>query len=133
MSVPYDTFNGRELGTNNIWADEFSYLDHKMTAGVNEVDWLKDFEKDKEVQAETNQQFNNQFWDRLHSEWMKISEEQDNQHPWLSEFTEYYDPYKVSSDVERIVMREVHCKMSFHFTGICLRRRKPHARHRKCL
>lgn len=88
---------GQELGANNIWADEFSHIDHKLTAGVNEVDWLKDFEQDKKEQETVNQEFNTQFWDRLHNEWKKISEEQDSQHPWLSEFTEYYDPYKVGA------------------------------------
>lgn len=37
--------------------------------------------------------FNNQFWDRLQDEWKKISES-DTDHPWISEFNDYYDPYK---------------------------------------
>lgn len=101
-SLPYEHLGshstGQELGANNIWADQLNYLDHKVTAAVNEeeADWMKDFEQDKKEQETANQEFNTQFWDRLHNEWKKISEEQENQHPWLSEFTEFYDPYKVS-------------------------------------
>lgn len=92
-SLPSENY--RPTSAGNIWADQFSYLDHKLTAGVNEVDWLKEFEQDKKAQEQKNEEFNTQFWDRLHNEWKKISEEQDSQHPWLSDFTEYYDPYKV--------------------------------------
>lgn len=42
-----------------------------------------------------NEEFNKQFWDRLQDEWKKISDRLDEQSPWLSEFSEYYDPYKV--------------------------------------
>lgn len=37
--------------------------------------------------------FNSQFWDRLQDEWKKVSES-DSDHPWISEFNDYYDPYK---------------------------------------
>lgn len=49
------------------------------------------FLKDK-----TTENYNSQFWNRLQDEWKKIAEDTDR-HPWLSEFTEYYDPYKVKS------------------------------------
>lgn len=45
---------------------------------------------------ENNEEFNKQFWNRLQDEWKKISDGMDEQSPWLSEFSEYYDPYKVS-------------------------------------
>lgn len=46
--------------------------------------------------AEATENYNSQFWNRLQNEWKKISEEDDQAHPWLSEFNDYYDPYKVS-------------------------------------
>lgn len=42
-----------------------------------------------------NEDFNKQFWNRLQNEWKKISDRLDDQSPWLAEFSEYYDPYKV--------------------------------------
>lgn len=44
---------------------------------------------------EETDNYNSQFWSRLQNEWKKISEEDDQSHPWLSEFSDYYDPYKV--------------------------------------
>lgn len=46
-----------------------------------------------------NEEFNTQFWNRLQDEWKKISDKMDDQSPWLSEFSEYYDPYKVGFDI----------------------------------
>lgn len=46
------------------------------------------------IPAEENEKYNEQFWNRLQEEWKKISEENDEAHPWLSEFTNFYDPYK---------------------------------------
>lgn len=43
--------NGQVKNNMSIWADEFSFLDHKLTAGVNEVDWVKDFAESKETQG----------------------------------------------------------------------------------
>lgn len=42
-----------------------------------------------------SERFNKQFWNRLQDEWRRLSQESDDQPPWLSEFSEYYDPYKV--------------------------------------
>lgn len=44
---------------------------------------------------ENNEEFNKQFWNRLQDEWKKMSDGLDEQSPWLAEFSEYYDPYKV--------------------------------------
>lgn len=43
--------------------------------------------------VKTTENYNSQFWDRLQNEWKQISD--DKEHPWLTEFSEYYDPYKV--------------------------------------
>lgn len=43
--------NSFDQAQPSVWADEFSYIDHKLTAGVNEVDWLKEFEESKKVES----------------------------------------------------------------------------------
>lgn len=47
------------------------------------------------ITAARSEEYNQKFWDKLQDEWKKISEDNDAEHPWLSEFTDYYDPYKV--------------------------------------
>jgi peroxin-5 len=60
-------------------------------------DWLKDFEQGKQKETEATELYNKQYWDRLQDEWKKIAgDDEASQHPWLSEFSDYYDPYKVS-------------------------------------
>lgn len=47
--------------------------------------------------VEQTDNYNKQFWDRLQNEWKRISDENGpSQHPWLSEYSDYYDPYKVA-------------------------------------
>lgn len=45
--------------------------------------------------VEETEKYNAQFWGRLQDEWKKISENEEHEHPWLSEFGDYYEPYKV--------------------------------------
>lgn len=52
-----------------------------------------------------NEEFNKQFWNRLQDEWKKISDRMDDQSPWLAEFSEYYDPYKVSQPYKLTKLR----------------------------
>ncbi|EDS35509.1 peroxisomal targeting signal 1 receptor [Culex quinquefasciatus] len=56
-------------------------------------DWAKAFEDSKKGNQEATENYNKQFWERLQDEWRSISENE-SQHPWLSEFSEFYDPYK---------------------------------------
>ncbi|CAD7092619.1 unnamed protein product [Hermetia illucens] len=56
--------------------------------------WLEEFENNKMDEAARSEEYNQKFWDKLQDEWKKISEDNDAEHPWLSEFTDYYDPYK---------------------------------------
>ena len=38
---------------------------------------------------------NSKFWDKLQDEWRKLAErDQDEDHPWVTDFEHYYDPYK---------------------------------------
>lgn len=56
-------------------------------------DWAEAFQETKKAEEEFNEQYNKEFWDRLQDEWKKLSEE-NTSHPWLNEFSDYYDPYK---------------------------------------
>lgn len=44
--------------------------------------------------VEATQDYNTQFWNRLQSEWKKISDDEDTAHPWLNDLADFYDPYK---------------------------------------
>lgn len=58
--------------------------------------WLEEFQQQQNAQKQPtdSEAYNQEFWNRLQEEWKKISEENDEGHPWLSDFTNYYDPYK---------------------------------------
>lgn len=85
--------------SNTVWANEFDQLAAgssktamKEQPGIAE-DWAKAFEEGKKGEKEASDNYNKQFWERLQDEWRSISEN-DSQHPWLTEFSEFYDPYK---------------------------------------
>ncbi|XP_031629596.1 peroxisomal targeting signal 1 receptor [Contarinia nasturtii] len=84
--------------TFETWTDEFTT--HAGEAGATastsnqDSDWVRDFAEHKAKQDVDNEEFNKHFWNRLQDEWKKISDNLDDQSPWLSEFSEYYDPYK---------------------------------------
>ncbi|XP_055603473.1 peroxisomal targeting signal 1 receptor [Uranotaenia lowii] len=88
--------------SGNVWADQFDQLaagPSKVATGSKDPepgiaeDWAKAFEDGKKGEQEAADSYNKQFWERLQDEWRTISEN-DSQHPWLSEFSEFYDPYK---------------------------------------
>lgn len=58
-----------------------------------EEDWAEAFQETKKAEEEFNDQYNKEFWDRLQGEWKKLSDDGQD-HPWLNEFSDYYDPYK---------------------------------------
>lgn len=68
-------------------------IDKQSTVKEGE-EWAEAFEENKKVEEEFSEQYNKEFWDRLQDEWKKLSEENNQDHPWLNDFTEYYDPYK---------------------------------------
>lgn len=58
-------------------------------------DWTQSFEESRKTEEEFNEQYNKEFWDRLQDEWKKLSsEDTSREHPWMTDFTDYYDPYK---------------------------------------
>jgi peroxin-5 len=79
----------------NDVSDGKSNVLHELPDGVQADDWIKDFEQGKQKEVEDTEQYNKQYWDRLQDEWKKIAgDDEASQHPWLSEFSDYYDPYK---------------------------------------
>ncbi|XP_052872488.1 peroxisomal targeting signal 1 receptor [Anopheles cruzii] len=65
----------------------------RVVEEAQEEDWAKAFEADRKEQEEASENYNKQFWERLQDEWRTLSES-DTPHPWLSDFTDFYDPYK---------------------------------------
>lgn len=116
------------------WADEFA-------SGNTETlpDWVKEFSDNKEDQStadfrlglmtickkntllfqtdKNTENYNSQFWNRLQDEWKKISEDTDR-HPWLSEYTDYYDPYKVSACADVGVLPTFQLVNYYSYAGI---------------
>jgi hypothetical protein len=49
--------------------------------------------------------FGSQFWTKLQDEWEKLAKDGDlGEHPWISEFSEYYDPFKVNDATSHILI-----------------------------
>lgn len=69
-------------------------VEEKSWTDSTSESWLEDFQRQAQKQTEDNEKYNQEFWNRLQEEWKKISEEQDEGHPWLTDFSNYYDPYK---------------------------------------
>jgi peroxin-5 len=72
--------------------DFFHDIDNQNTK--QEEDWAQTFQETRKAEEELNDQYNKEFWDRLQDEWKKLSEEGDKDHPWIHDFSDYYDPYK---------------------------------------
>lgn len=81
------------------WTNDFFKAEEEATKEIqaeSEIeDWVKAFETSKDADEHASGLHNRQFWEKLQDEWRRISEEQEAEgHPWLSDFTEIYDPYK---------------------------------------
>ncbi|KAG4073556.1 hypothetical protein HA402_000780 [Bradysia odoriphaga] len=70
-------------------------IENTQELGATAKDWVSDFNSLKiSPEAEEGESYNTQFWNRLQDEWKNISSENDEAHPWTSEFNEFHDPYK---------------------------------------
>lgn len=76
--------------------DFFKEVEQIIVEKKDEIgdEWAQAFEENKKAEEEFNDQYNKEFWDRLQDEWKKLSEENNREHPWLNDFSDYYDPYK---------------------------------------
>uniref|UniRef100_A0A1B0D499 Uncharacterized protein n=1 Tax=Phlebotomus papatasi TaxID=29031 RepID=A0A1B0D499_PHLPP len=73
-------------------AEDFQHPDDPQATASG--DWVKDYADKMKEEADKKDEYNQQFWNRLQDEWRKIAEENDEHHPWLTEFQDFYDPYK---------------------------------------
>lgn len=85
-------FSGQQTG--NDFFKEIENQKVATEAKKPEEDWAEAFQDSKKAEEEFNDQYNKEFWDRLQDEWKKLSEDNGREHPWLNEFSDYYDPYK---------------------------------------
>lgn len=74
---------------------------------TNVENWFDEFEKSKVEEAQKTENYNDKFWEKLQNEWQKMAEDGDIDHPWLSEFSDLYDPYKVYTFQENNVMDNI--------------------------
>uniref|UniRef100_A0A182RUF1 Peroxisomal targeting signal 1 receptor n=1 Tax=Anopheles funestus TaxID=62324 RepID=A0A182RUF1_ANOFN len=92
--------------SHSVWENRFDELEASSSKGKvqqqeqkpdetqkQEDDWAKAFVDDKQEQDEASDNYNKQFWERLQDEWRTLSEAE-GKHPWLSEFNDFYDPFK---------------------------------------
>uniref|UniRef100_A0A182N7D8 Peroxisomal targeting signal 1 receptor n=1 Tax=Anopheles dirus TaxID=7168 RepID=A0A182N7D8_9DIPT len=98
--------------SNTVWENRFDELEASSSKGKVveqkqeqkppqeaapdqelDGDWAKAFEAGKQEQDEASDSYNKQFWERLQDEWRTLSEDE-GKHPWLSEFNDFYDPFK---------------------------------------
>uniref|UniRef100_A0A182WB88 Peroxisomal targeting signal 1 receptor n=1 Tax=Anopheles minimus TaxID=112268 RepID=A0A182WB88_9DIPT len=92
--------------SHSVWENRFDELEASSSKGKvqqqeqkpdetqkQEDDWAKAFMDDKQEQDEASENYNKQFWERLQDEWRTLSEGE-GKHPWLSEFNDFYDPFK---------------------------------------
>lgn len=87
---PTQNFSGQQTANDffkDIEAEKIKQSDEP------EEDWAEAFQETKKAEEEFNDQYNKEFWDKLQDEWKKLSEE-NTEHPWLNEYSDYYDPYK---------------------------------------
>lgn len=80
----------------NTANDFFKDIEAEKTITTKKVDedWAEAFQETKKAEEEFNDQYNKEFWDRLQDEWKKLHEDNPQEHPWMNQFSDYYDPYK---------------------------------------
>jgi hypothetical protein len=93
----------------NIWASEFAKLQKSNLETRDEAASLtEEFQgnynsglsssaTETSASEQDDSSFGSQFWAKLQDEWEKLAKGGElGDHPWISEFSEYYDPFKVN-------------------------------------
>ncbi|KAK9687595.1 hypothetical protein QE152_g36146 [Popillia japonica] len=83
----------------STWSQEFLSASAKEDSDTLAQAWADEH-------GANDDSFNHKFWDQLQNEWKRISES-DTDHPWISEFNDYYDPYKEYTFTEENPMFDV--------------------------
>ncbi|XP_055858917.1 peroxisomal targeting signal 1 receptor [Episyrphus balteatus] len=92
--------------TASFGDNELGAVGGQTTSSTME-DWLNDFQTSKEKHEKATDDYNSKFLQRLQEEWQKLSDDNGAEHPWLSDYTDMYDPYKEYTYVEDNPMAEV--------------------------
>jgi hypothetical protein len=94
----------------DVWASEFASLQKSELEVKDEAEtWTEQFQENSSselpnsaTETSVSEQdddgsFGSQFWAKLQDEWEKLAKDGElGDHPWISEFSEYYDPFKVT-------------------------------------
>jgi len=103
----------------NIWTSEFSTLQNSNLESRDEASsWTEQFQENygsglssSATETSTSEQDDDssfggsQFWAKLQDEWEKLAKGGElGDHPWISEFSEYYDPFKVNDATSHILI-----------------------------
>ncbi|PSN32452.1 Peroxisomal targeting signal 1 receptor [Blattella germanica] len=85
----------------NVWASEFATIPKSELESTGETSWADQFKESLNTgllssATGTEQEEDNtySFWSKFQEEWQKLAKDDTGAHPWLSEFSEYYDPFK---------------------------------------
>jgi hypothetical protein len=95
---------------SNIWASEFATLQKSnLETKHDAASWTEQFQGNYSSELSStateslvseqddDSSFSSQFWAKLQDEWEKLAKGGElGDHPWISEFSEYYDPFKVN-------------------------------------
>lgn len=95
----FEYSKGQE-GEASAWTQEFLSDSAKEDSDNLAQVWVE------EHGPVSDDSYNRKFWDQLQDEWKRISES-DSDHPWISEFNDYYDPYKEYAFAEENPMSDV--------------------------
>jgi hypothetical protein len=96
--------------TANAWASEFESIPKSDPEVKDEAEsWVEQFQEicspelsNSATETSVSEQdddgsFGSQFWTKLQDEWEKLAKDGElGDHPWISEFSDYYDPFKVN-------------------------------------
>lgn len=91
--------------TSSVGESELGAVGGETTSTMEE--WLNDFQTSKKEHEKATDDYNSKFLQRLQEEWQKLSDDSGAEHPWLSDYTDMYDPYKEYSYVEENPMADV--------------------------
>ncbi|XP_017777341.1 PREDICTED: peroxisomal targeting signal 1 receptor isoform X2 [Nicrophorus vespilloides] len=102
-------------GEATIQDGEVSVNDEAVEWGDEYVNNLRTMNKEETAEsmaddyvASNNGEYNSKFWDRLQDEWKKLADtEETADHPWISDFNDYYDTYKEYNFTEENPMFDI--------------------------
>lgn len=80
----------------NIWASEFAALPKEELLKTDESTlWTEQFNKSPPINSKQDEvnSSTGDFWSKLQDEWQKLAKD-DGAHSWLTEFSDYSDPFK---------------------------------------